>query len=265
VVCLVPNADPLTEANPCHNPGGPGGGQFCGTSTWDAARGATVAGQQSIRAELETKIDALLGATGGESRTFIELSAISLKAAGVTESVLREMKAQGYRMPDRVFIQRDGGSSPHGAVEYSQFYLSELRRNELHIYFPASLPADANLNAAVSSAFGERAGENAYAVQTARDIVLHEMGHVQHDSAHHTMSFKDAARFFEPQAGIPGEGSPSQIGLSRLMLAARSVSHYAKTKPEEFVAEAFVRQYRGEQLSPGALHLYKLLQGPEIR
>lgn len=34
---LIPNASPVREENACHNPEGPGGGQFCkGSHAWGA-------------------------------------------------------------------------------------------------------------------------------------------------------------------------------------------------------------------------------------
>ena len=176
--------------------------------------------------------------------------------------VLREMKASGYAMPDDVQIFRSSKASASGRTITTDVNW-KLAHVSMEIDVPESVPVD-KLDDAIAVAFGGRYLDgDEFSVRSMRDIVIHEMGHVQdRQKAHDDYSFQSAAVL--SAVGKAGAGEPKQHAYERVMDAARSVSIYGSRKPVEFKAEAFLRMYRGETLTPDAMKLYEALGGPEV-
>lgn len=246
--------------------------------------------QAATVAEAAAKVASgrISAATGGTVRSHVEGSPVTIRAADTTADVLNEMRAKGYTMPSTVYVQRDTQPSAHGET---RIVLGGGNvRTDLLVMFPAALPSTANPDDAVRIGFGSakwtpgpksveawngeridpaRYGPNvdAFAVRNTRDLVIHEMGHVEHkETGRFTNSyyFDAAVRHFTGDK-THGAMEAEIAGRDRAARAVASVSHYALTDPGEFVAEAFVRQYRGEKLTPDAQEVYRLYAGPQVR
>lgn len=239
----------LREFNPNHEPAGsPKGGEFA------RGQGAPMSRDQ-LRSEIRGLVDRLdttLGRTLDTS-VYVEGSAQSLEVAATVESVLTEMKAKGYEMPEKVIVNLDSQSSAHGSVARRP---PRLERT-LTITTPASLPADVTVDEAIRAAFSgrDREGVEWHTTKSLRDMVIHEMGHVQDHNLDRSADLMD----------VPEPFGPGPWTSTQLRAAVNSVSRYARTSRQEFRAEAFTRLYRGEKLTPDAQKLYDRLKGPKIR
>lgn len=209
--------------------------------------------------------DTLAVAIGHAGSAFVERSPISVHVAEIATGVLAEMRDHGYRMPDEVFVQRDARDAPHGETSSDAW----RPQQELHLYFPATLPADADPDAAVRATFSGQDGDvDRFTVRDVRDVILHEMGHVQartSGEAQPITFFDTITRMAAGAGGKPATARSREAATLRLNRITESVSRYAQQSPSEFVAEAFVRLYRGETLTPDAAALYAALKGPAIR
>lgn len=250
-----------SEAQPREPAGSPEGGRFAGGNSAGGPEDlSTIDGQMAARDRLRESIGEVIGDPGN---VWIEMSPISLKVAHEAEVVLREMKAKGYTMPDSFWAQRDSRTDPHGAVEGF--------REEFHLYFPATLPDDADPNVAAKVFGGTHDGIKDFAGEaTVRDIVIHEMGHIQHTADMRSGGLWQSETAFDVLAhsfnkGSPGNASDIVDSENRVKAAALSVSRYAYSRPREFVAEAFVHMYHGGTLTPDAAKMYRLLNGPKVR
>lgn len=156
-------------------------------------------------------------------------------AARDVESVLSEMEARGYRLPYSVAIEEgeEGQTSPEALWGESDDLIVTVPR------------ATGDLDAASRAYFGgtttvDGVETDRYVGTTLRDLIIHEMGHVQH-----------------------GEVNEDPIPADRKAAAAR-VSEYATTSTGEFIAESFTRLYRGEKLHPDSQKFYDELGGPKV-
>jgi len=163
-----------------------------------------------------------------------------LRAAVTVVEVLREMQAKGYRMPTSVAIALEG-EKIHGET----VWLSELTLN-----LPEHAPLTATLEELTKIAFGSY--DRHYTEQAFRDIVIHELAHINHG----------LCKEFEDLKAIDGPWHHSVNFANKI---AKTVSAYAMTSSHEFIAEAFVKLYRGETLPPEAMAMYEALEGPEIK
>jgi hypothetical protein len=125
-------------------------------------------------------------------------------------------------------------------------------RQLLVVDIPSSAPSFMTLDNVALAAFSEYTDEGVrkYVPRSFKELVVHELGHVQ--------------------AGIragTSMGSFGVMGMSdeRVHSSARLVSEYATNNADEFLAEAFTAQYRGETLPPNAQILYDRLNGPKVK
>lgn len=185
----------------------------------------------------------------------------SVRAAAIVADVMAEMRTKGYAMPNivHVGVAQSGGPVPAGLV---------LRDNEvtlLSIIVPNVGP-DVSLDDVVLRAFrgkckvhssltAKTASVDRYAVRSMRDVVVHEMAHVQ------------AHPYGEWAEELVLRSKAQGINMAELLqsLLVSNVSAHALESPDEFVAEAFVRMYRGDELTSDANAIYGLLQGPELK
>lgn len=184
------------------------------------------------------KIKAVLGEGGS---AYIENHPTAVDAGKTMLSVLAEMKEKGYELPASVAVTRQYGH-PSGVTHIPKATPENLLRgmgSDLMVTVPM-IPGDVDLDAAVAAGLGATT-----TARTIRDVVIHEMGHVAHGS----MVGRPSADFGDPD----------------VIKAATSVSKYAASSPQEFLAESFSRLYRGEKLTPEAMALYKKLEGPAIK
>lgn len=178
------------------------------------------------------------------THVYIENHHAAVAAANVTASVMKEMKDKGYAVPQNVIVYTQQGGDRTGGATVLQ--PKREQDDTVEIYVPHELPRGADLDKAVDVAFGEHPAvekmiSQKFAVRTMKDVVVHEMGHVQ--AGYERRAFKD-----DSEKAIAGK-----------------VSLYATHNAEEFIAEAFVRQYRGETLAPDVIQLYQRLKGPAIK
>lgn len=234
--------------------------------SWETPSTPSVEYQREV--ETTATIDALkdaIGETIGSNRVYLEGSPLSLRVADTVSSTLKEMKDKGYTMPDKVFVQRDSNLAPHGSLE--RVVIDGQITTELHIYMPATLPEDANVDDVIWMVFSGSTddGDPKFSITTMKDVIIHEMGHVQVRAERRLSaptSFDSAYQHFAAIA----DGDINEVVVERAGRAAKSVSNYGwHGGMQEFLAEAFVRKYRGEKLTPDAETMYKLLEGPAIR
>ena len=190
-----------------------------------------------VRNEIKTKT----GITAYVADTPIA-RAIGMRLA----EVLGEMKQRGYKMPSGVQVDHVQAMAPSASVSEGHFGA------HLSVDIPEGLKnvtaSGSALDSYVEAAFGGKteSGVDRFAGTTWRDTIVHEMGHVQH--------------FAQGSVAVVGGDSAVKRGS-----AWQGVSEYAKTNQNEFVAEAFVRLYRGETLTPAAMRLYTRFSGPKVR
>jgi 4a-hydroxytetrahydrobiopterin dehydratase len=178
----------------------------------------------------------------------------AITVASHVADVLQEMQTKGYEMPDSITVRVTDREHLHGLVEITR----ATGARDLTITVPQALPATANMDDAAVIAFGGQAVVDGhtydrFTAQSMNDIVLHEMGHVQ--------------------AGLRPKMPPGwnqKWSTKAMKEAQRSVSIYAASDTAtsdqgEFLAEAFVRLYRGETLPPQAQKLYDDLNGPKVK
>ena len=257
-----PNVVRIPKSNQNHEPAGSSiGGRFASgdgsSGGGDAASGASGGSTSTGRDTFATTLDATLAIQQLLDKPNAPVSVRwnapqALDAATTTHDVLSEMKARGYEMPSAVNIDvvDTNAAGPEGVTDFvtpNADGSGSGLRTQLQILLPATLPPDANLDAAVKSAFGSSdQAPNAFAVSNMRDIVIHEMGHIQ-------------AGLRDSKVGIDGFSSLAD------QHAALTVSLYASTNVNEFMAESFTRLYRGESLQLHAQALYDRLDGPKVK
>ncbi len=188
----------------------------------------------------------------------IEDHPIAIQAAVAVHSVLKEMHSRGYKMPDEVTVNRVPGGPGAADTVSGQTSLhtpdanswSTATTRTLSISIPDTIPASLKLDDVVRASFGK--DPNAFAVRSMRDIVIHEMGHVQVASSLEGMDWDALGRGW---AGRWKNGAE----------IAKGVSDYASKNPDEFVAESFTRMYRGETLSSDVMKMYRDLKDPVVK
>lgn len=237
--------------------GGPGSGNFGHAGRPGEVGGSTPDGGSAPIASGNPKsvTDNLRSVIGADVRNIdIPSRPIAVSAANELTHVLTEMKSRGYDLPHSIKIQTVSGETPSARMR-SGGPLS-ASGNELIVDIPDHLPDGANLDDSADLAFGgTHNGVRDFAINNFRDVVVHEMGHLQHRSAgveDHSLAYTH------------GEIQRAW-GIDRYEKAVLSVSGYSAWKPSEFVAEAFVKLYRGDTLTPDAAYLYKLFDGPQVK
>jgi hypothetical protein len=210
---------------------------------------------------------------------FIEKEATHLQLASRAHAVLTEMKAKGYKLPDGLYVKSDDQDAPHAAVSGAG------ADRALLLYLPKALPPDADLDEAASVAFDgtvsatevglgrvgsaeltpnqEKAWEShpdplysaydRFAPRSMRDVIVHEMAHVQtgHRGQLNVAELLNKGTF------------RSTLDIKRAMMR---VSQYAASDgQDEFIAETFVRLYRGDEVPEDSMKLYRALNGPEVK
>jgi len=169
---------------------------------------------------------------------------VAIRAAHETAAVLAELKTKGYLMPSGVDIRVHGKDNPSGLAEDN---------GTLMLKVPMGLPPDVSLDVATQATYkGELEGVPRFVVTNFREVVLHEMGHIMRRRPNESDSteFATELRHLKSDLFIP---------------AALQVSRYAVGNPDEFVAEAFVKLYRGDVLSPETMATYTALRGAKIK
>lgn len=214
-----------------------------------------------------------IGATDAITQQLHELSgaevivapnANAVRAAAEVASTLEEIQGKGYVMPDQLTISAVSGGQDAIAGRTTWYRPSAFQLNiaaaigepslgphtDLTIMVPENLPPEISLDKAVELGFGgktppfaNRPNIDKFAVRSMKDIFIHELAHVQ-DGPRANNSWVNAT------TGNLDTGA-----------AVRSVSNYANDSPSEFIAEAFVKLYRGETLSPESKRLFDALGG----
>jgi hypothetical protein len=194
-----------------------------------------------------------------------------INAGQQVATVLQEMKAKGMEMPHHVII--DYAESGQVGAQVAGTTIEESGhktvQKDLTVHIPKTLPKGANLDDAVAAVFGkpslvspkhaysdsEYAQYDRFAARTMRDVITHEMGHVQ---AGHRGITPGQGVF--PMADLLTRHGFSGVGAVRR--AAMRVSEYALSNQDEFLAEGFTRLSRGEKLADDSQKLYDALDGP---
>lgn len=264
--------------------GGKGSGNFGHAGRPGEVGGSSVGSKVE---EAERLISKAMGTSvthpdGRSWRVSVGDEAPVLRAAPIVASTLAEMRAKGYVMPYLVKIE--AGREGHESV--SATTLNSGVNSTMNIYVPPTIPDDVSLDDAVYSTVA-----NDSAVEKFSDLVVHEMGHVQfdaptthsvltdpnfplmtkrdivpYDDKEHPWVDNNTGELFrtKPTSEDP-EYNAVEGRRDAMQKAQASVSDYAKTNLDEFAAEAFVRLYRGEKLTPEAQKLYDYLNGPKVR
>jgi len=204
---------------------------------------------------------------------YVEDHQTTLRAAVQVADVLRDMKAQGYAMPNDVIIGRVSGGTSQLAGATQWIRPSDdapigqrSMRITLNINVPEAAPQDVPLNIVTRLAFGHivpRVGESdipAFSVHNFKDIVVHEMGHIQ--AGARSNSGLNIPELTNQSGPWHNENSTTATWFR---LAAQEVSAYASKNTDEFLAEAFTVQYRGEIIKSNAQVLYHALEGPKVK
>jgi hypothetical protein len=250
--------------NPYHRPpGSPEGGEFTFSPETGAGGSATqrhrrivtdpVTGERAFRTvkDAQAAIAKVLERTDPAEAVTIKNTPRALRAAVVVHDTLKEMKQNGFEMPNIVHVDTDKSVSGVTATAM----LGTIPINTLTMNVTGKGPKGMTLDQLTQAAFGKSTKEGVRdfaATKTFSDLVVHEMGHV-------AQSFAGPRWHFNRW---------SDVGLEAAQLkdaACRTVSRYARLNPSEFIAEAFLLQYRGQRLAPPAARLYKLLNGQKMR
>lgn len=215
------------------------------------------------RAAIEAKFGALKmkrGVSIGDDKP------LTIEAAERVYDVLVEMRGKGYRLPDGVSIVRTEGDDAriNGETEPIPYDNSV----QLKIRVPDTVPNDANLDEVTRLIFGEQVRSERgdlglpgkgtvprFVERSFRDLVIHEMGHVQHAQKGGALPneayqdyVQDLARNHVPETEI----------------RARVSGYAAEGRVGEFVAETFVKMYRGETVDAEVMKLYLDARGPRV-
>jgi len=232
-------------------------------------RFATVEQRMAVKLDTEQRLASFATGTGPEGwspATILGTEPNLIRAGEELATTLEEMQAQGLEMPHSILV-RNTDQTVRASIRGTRIQEgSEVTtQKSLVIEIPKTLPQDASLDAAVDAVFNEPSRViplhayhdteyktyDRYTARTMKDLIVHEMGHVQ--AGHRgSLPFADLL-----QRGT--FGSTDQIRR-----AAMRVSEYALTNQDEFIAEAFTRLYRGETLAVDSGKLYHALQGPAV-
>ena len=218
--------------------------------------GERMAAQHALQGQLK----ALLPKGEGDRQPVVIIASTTptlLRTADKVLEVLDEMKGKGLEMPTGIMIEHVSQkelaktqgirAAVHGAKITEGGKTSTQK--QLVVQIPDTLPDDAVLDHAVASVFSgtmEAKGDpdyqeyDRYTARTMRDIIVHEMGHVQ--AGHRGGPVPGSNKL------VPGTGRLAPEGAA-VRRAANRVSGYATTNADEFLAEAFTRLYRGERLA----------------
>ena len=213
---------------------------------------------------------ALQDAVGREIPVGVDDHPTAIQAAHQTAAVLREMRAKGYEMPEEIEIRLQSRKYPSGAVE---------ERGLLTINVPDNLPPEMTLDEAYAIAYGpnvkvaviedwEAREIRKYTGDTFRDLIIHEMGHINRRGSPRTLYLTARS---SPEERVEAEASTKAFGEEMAAIkqfervARRSVSQYATTNPDEFVAEVFTLLYNGKTLPEETMKTYEALRGAKIR
>lgn len=233
--------------------GGPGSGNF-----GHAGRPGEVGGSSSIKSAANDVANELWTVSGGVE-TMVDAHPNAVRAAKEMVPVIREMKQAGYDMPSMFLVLPDTRTRVedehvHGMVSHVTKKVDgiQIKNRTLVIDVPGSLPSDVSLDQAVFKTYGQpdATGNRRFVSTTFRDVIVHEMGHVQ----------------FTPT--VDGQAFLDELAAVKepfFTTAAKQVSNYATTNPDEFIAEAFSFQLKGGVLPPEAAKAYAALRGPKIR
>jgi hypothetical protein len=195
----------------------------------------------------------------------------AVRAAAAAVPIFQEMKDKGYTLPTEFSVGMTTGTeqSDEPSNEPSGETTHQGGQSGIILSIPASLPADVPLDDAVRVVYADKTAKSPaehelffpadlrgkpiqeFADRNFKDLVVHEMGHVN--------TRRDLSEA-EKNAALKIAGDKAFIAR-----AASQVSNYALSSPAEFVAEAFTMQYRGETLKPDAQKLYNLMGGAKIR
>jgi hypothetical protein len=224
----------------------------------------------------------------------VEDNSQSLRCAVRVADILRTMKAKGYTLPNHVWISTvfGGMNEMRGRTQWRKPILDDRSIGHrtvdltLEISIPEAAPKTMSLDLMARVAFlGQNENETrvadlkmptaqdengpAFAIKTFDDIIIHEMGHMQAGARNDGGLTTDSLAKDESGPWAPNDMQWSseklQAANSWFQRAEKTISNYASKNTDEFLAEAFTVQYRGEKLSPDAQRLYDALKGPKVR
>lgn len=240
---------------PRHDLGGTGSGNF-----GHAGRPGEVGGSASSDQFPDTRQGAkaaLQDAVGAEIPVRVSDHPTAIRAAKDTAAVLREMRAKGYEMPTEVELRTTAQKYPSGEAE---------ERGLLSIQVPDDLPAGMSLDEAYNLAYGANVKVGViedwnvreirkFTGDSFKDLIVHEMGHVNRRPMHFTENQQSADEFKREMAGVKAFERQARL----------HVSAYAAKNPDEFVAEVFTLLYNGKPVLPETRKVYDDLRGAPIR
>jgi hypothetical protein len=214
---------------------------------------------------------ALQDAVGEEIPVGVDDHPTAIDGAHRVAAVLREMRAKGYEMPTEIEVRANAKKHPSGAAE---------DRGLLEISVPDHLPDGMTLDEAFNIAYGsqnkiavvengELRGEiRKFVGDTFRDLVIHEMGHINRRKPPSMMyiTVRSTPEEHAQAAQNSLDFTVEMASIKRFERQARlHVSEYAATNPDEFVAEVFTLLYNGRTLPPETMYIYDALRGARIR
>ena len=218
---------------------------------WEERKGGDSSQAQTITKDI---VQGDIKRATGISLVNVEDHPNSIRAARKVGEVIRRMKAQGYKVPTALSVGRAMTPTARGTMTTARIN-GTVSYTDIVIDIPENAPDDMPLDDMVGKAFGGTTedGTPNYTVRTFEDIVVHEMGHLQHRIAlgNEQVSFDKLEKQGWPKIRLIGE-------------AGKSVSMYALHDAYEFIAEAFTKLYRGEPLSASAEAVYRELNGPKV-
>lgn len=193
----------------------------------------------------------------------------TLRMAQQTRMTLAQLKKDGYEMPTSLtVVATDISDKPSATVATTNMTSpggTPRYYRDMSVRVPMSLPKDVTLDDAVRKVYGGQSdGYDLYSARSFRDIVTHEIAHVNH-VADEGMTPGALKGFVSQRMEGGSELDRIARGVAFYDKAVSQVSHYAGTNSNEFVAEAFVRQRQGKTLGTEAAKLYEWLNGPKVR
>lgn len=254
-----PDAQGRKYGEPGYRPktlGGAGSGNFGheGRPGEVGGSGSGSGGANDIPVDTTAAVALITGATGVQQVAVADTRVARLASRTVADT-LAEMRSRGYRMPTAVTITSHNDDDLTKSTDITG---ETTRNNSIIIQVPDNIPPDVSLDEAVRKTYGlEHIDDNGnktsdFSARTFKDVIVHEMGHVL-ETPTWQMAPKEFSHLLE------------MLSEPVIRKAAGQVSGYAHHSPEEFVAEAFTLQYRGERLKPEADAMYKALGGAKIR
>jgi hypothetical protein len=197
---------------------------------------------------------------------------VAIRAAHDVAVKLQEMKQRGYPMPHQVVVEAQQGRKAPGGEAWEN--------GTIFLRVPDNLPPEMSMDEAMAIRSKPVEGDinpftgkphppglPKFVSQKFEDVVVHEMGHILRRPS---IAAPYITNRSSPEDLAKSEASREQFAKEMAAnkgfeAAANTVSQYAHSNPDEFVAEVFTVLYNGGTLPPATLAVYDGFRGATVR